>query len=85
MNPFSAFVETAARVAVATLLNSVWESALLALAVWAVLRYLPNINATTRYVAWSVALLACLVLPLATAIEQTSTVSTRATQRHQAL
>ena len=41
--------EPAARIAVATLFNSLWEGALLALAVWALLNYLPNINATTRY------------------------------------
>ena len=81
MNPFSALLEAAARIAVATLIDSLWESALLALAVWAVLKYVPNINATTRYVAWSVALAACFVLPLATAIQQTTAVSASAPAR----
>lgn len=57
-----------ARVAVAVLFNSLWEAAVLAFAVWIVLRLLPNLNATTRYMAWCVALVASLLLPLATSI-----------------
>jgi uncharacterized protein YjbI with pentapeptide repeats/beta-lactamase regulating signal transducer with metallopeptidase domain len=72
MHAFSAFFEPAARIAVATLFNSLWEGALLALAVWALLNYLPNINATTRYAAWCVALIAALLVPIATAIPQVS-------------
>ncbi len=72
MNALAAFAEPAARIAVATLFNSIWEGAILALAVWALLNYLPNINATTRYAAWCVALIAALVLPVVTAIPQVS-------------
>ena len=43
-------------IVVATLFNSLWVGALLALATWALLNYLPNINATTRYAAWCIAL-----------------------------
>lgn len=57
-----------ARVAVAVLFNSLWEAAVLAFAVWVVLRLLPNLNATTRYMAWCAALAASLLLPLATSI-----------------
>lgn len=60
----------AARIAVATLFNSLWEAALLALVVALVLRLLPNVNATTRYAAWCVALAASLLLPVATALPQ---------------
>jgi len=72
MHAFWAFFEPAARIAVATLFNSLWEGALLGLAVWVLLTYLPNINATTRYAAWCVALIAALLVPIATAIPQVS-------------
>jgi uncharacterized protein YjbI with pentapeptide repeats/beta-lactamase regulating signal transducer with metallopeptidase domain len=72
MHALAAFFEPAARIAVATLFNSLWEGALLAVAVWALLNYLPNINATTRYAAWCVALIAALVVPVVTAIPQVS-------------
>ncbi len=72
MHALAAFAEPAARIAVATLFNSLWEGAILALAVWALLNYLPNINATTRYAAWCVALVAALVVPVVTAIPQVS-------------
>ncbi|HET7813666.1 MAG TPA: pentapeptide repeat-containing protein [Candidatus Baltobacteraceae bacterium] len=57
-----------ARIAVAVLFNSLWEAAILAFAVWLVLRLLPNLNATTRYMAWCAALAGSLLLPLATSI-----------------
>lgn len=59
-----------AHIAAATLFNSLWESALLALVVGLALRLLPNVSATTRYFAWSVALAASVLLPLATAVPQ---------------
>lgn len=65
-------LEPAARIIVATLFNSLWEAALLAFAVWLILRTLPNLNATTRYAAWCVALAASMLLPLATALPQIS-------------
>lgn len=66
---FSA-LEPAARIAVATLFNSLWEAAVLAGLMAALLRVLPNLSATTRYAAWCAALAASLVLPLATALPQ---------------
>lgn len=63
-------LEPAARIAVATLFNSLWEAAVLAALVAAVLRIVPNVSATTRYAAWCVALAASLLLPLATALPQ---------------
>lgn len=71
-----AFLEPLARIVVATLFNSLWEGALLAVAVWALLSILPNINATTRYVAWTVALIAALVLPVVTSLPQISVETT---------
>jgi uncharacterized protein YjbI with pentapeptide repeats/beta-lactamase regulating signal transducer with metallopeptidase domain len=81
VHALAAFAEPAARIAVATLFNSLWEGAILALAVWALLNYLPNINATTRYAAWCVALIAALVVPVVTAIPQVSVQSTPAFHR----
>ncbi len=72
MNGLSAVLEPLARITVATLFNSLWEAALLAFAVWAILRVFPNLNATTRYAAWCAALVGALLLPLATAIPQIS-------------
>lgn len=70
MHAFVSGLEPAARIVVATLFNSLWEAALLAAVVALVLRVLPNVNATTRYAAWCVALAASLLLPLATALPQ---------------
>lgn len=72
MQGLTGALEPVARVAVATLFNSLWEAALLAFAVWLILRAFPNLNATTRYAAWCVALAASLLLPLATALPQVS-------------
>ncbi|HET6894160.1 MAG TPA: M56 family metallopeptidase, partial [Candidatus Baltobacteraceae bacterium] len=63
-------LEPAARIVVATLFNNLWEAAVLAAVVAIVLRVLPNVNATTRYAAWCVALVGSLLLPLATALPQ---------------
>ncbi len=70
MQAFTSALEPIARLTVATLFNSLWEAAVLAFAVWAILRALPNLNATTRYAAWCVALVGSLLLPLASAIPQ---------------
>ena len=58
-------LEPIARLTVAILFNSLWESALLAVVVLAILRVVPNASATTRYAAWCAALIASLLLPLA--------------------
>lgn len=70
MHAFISALEPAARIAVATLFNSLWEAAILAAVVALVLRVLPNVNATTRYAAWCVALVGSFLLPLATALPQ---------------
>ncbi|HEY8297279.1 MAG TPA: pentapeptide repeat-containing protein [Candidatus Baltobacteraceae bacterium] len=72
MNAIIAMLEPIARAVVATLFNSLWESTLLAIAVWAVLRFVPNLNAATRYAAWCVAIAAAIVLPLATTLPRIS-------------
>ena len=42
----------------ATVLNALWQDALLVVAVWLVLHAWPRINAATRYAVWIVTLLA---------------------------
>jgi uncharacterized protein YjbI with pentapeptide repeats/beta-lactamase regulating signal transducer with metallopeptidase domain len=82
MPAFHAF-EPAARIIVATLFNSLWEDAILALIVWAILRFATNVNATTRYALWISALVAAIVLPLVTTAPLVTTVTQRAaTQPH---
>jgi beta-lactamase regulating signal transducer with metallopeptidase domain len=60
--------------AFAALLNSLWQSALIALLVWVALRFLPRvnirINAATRCAVWWAVLVAVVLLPLVA--EQTS-------------
>lgn len=48
-----------------TLLQWLWQGTALALGVAAALRWMPGVNATTRYVLWWLTLVATLVLPLA--------------------
>jgi beta-lactamase regulating signal transducer with metallopeptidase domain len=52
----------------ATVLNALWQDALLVVAVWLVLHAWPRINAATRYAVWIVTLLAALVVPVATTL-----------------
>ena len=53
----------------AAVLNSLWQAAIVAILVWASLRFLPRIkiyvNAATRYVIWWAALVMILLLPIA--------------------
>jgi uncharacterized protein YjbI with pentapeptide repeats/beta-lactamase regulating signal transducer with metallopeptidase domain len=49
-------------------LNSLWEDALVVACVWMFLRMWPRVNAATRYVIWSVALVAAVVVPVATTL-----------------
>jgi uncharacterized protein YjbI with pentapeptide repeats/beta-lactamase regulating signal transducer with metallopeptidase domain len=61
-----------AHFAVATLLNSLWEAPLIAFLTWLCLRATPKCSASTRYVAWLIALLAASILPPITANVQSS-------------
>jgi uncharacterized protein YjbI with pentapeptide repeats/beta-lactamase regulating signal transducer with metallopeptidase domain len=49
-------------------LNSLWEDALVVACVWIFLRTWPRVNAATRYVIWSAALVATVVVPVATTL-----------------
>jgi len=57
--------------AVAIFVNSLWEDALLVLAVWALLRNV-RVNASTRYFSWLVTLIAAVLLPIITTLPQMS-------------
>ncbi|HEY1978067.1 MAG TPA: M56 family metallopeptidase [Candidatus Baltobacteraceae bacterium] len=63
--------DTAVRFIIAVLFNGLWEAALLAIVAWIALRAMPNGNATTRHSVLVAALLASLVLPVATAVVTT--------------
>lgn len=57
---FDAFV----RLGVESLLNGLWQGAVLTALVWCLLRFIRGLNATTRYVIWGVTLLTVVSLPL---------------------
>lgn len=63
-------LEAPARIVAAILLNSLWEDALLVLAVWGMLRFLRNTNATTRYFSWIITLVAAVILPVLSTVPQ---------------
>lgn len=46
------------------ILQWLWQGSAIALAVWAVLRFAPRINAATRYAIWAVTLITVLMLPI---------------------
>jgi beta-lactamase regulating signal transducer with metallopeptidase domain/DUF4097 and DUF4098 domain-containing protein YvlB len=48
----------------ATLLNGLWQGAVLTALVWAMLKIIPRTNAATRYLIWWVTLAAVVILPL---------------------
>ncbi len=57
-----------ARTAIVILVNSLWQGALVAGVTWLALRSFPRVNASTRYAAWVLALLAIPLIALATSI-----------------
>lgn len=59
---------TAATALSATVLNAIWEDALLVACVWLLLRTWPAVNAATRYAVWSATLVAAFALPVATTL-----------------
>lgn len=52
----------------ATVVNALWQDALLVACVWLLLRAWPKINAATRYVVWSATLAAAFIVPIATTL-----------------
>ena len=49
-------------------LNSLWQAAAVAAAVWLLLKLTPRINAATRYAVWWAVLAVVVLLPVATGI-----------------
>jgi len=66
------FLNDAARVVLAVLLNSLWQGALIALVAWVVLRLFSRANAATRYAIWALALAAMIVIPIFTSLPHVS-------------
>lgn len=62
--------ESIARVGVAILVNGIWQGALIAFITWAALRLFSNANASTRYAVWALALLAVVIVPVATSLSR---------------
>ncbi|HEX4056421.1 MAG TPA: M56 family metallopeptidase [Tepidisphaeraceae bacterium] len=47
-----------------TLLNGLWQGAMLVALVWIMLKIVPRLNAATRYVIWWITMLVAVILPL---------------------
>jgi uncharacterized protein YjbI with pentapeptide repeats/beta-lactamase regulating signal transducer with metallopeptidase domain len=60
------------RIVVAILLNSLWQGAAIAIVTWVALRLFPRANASTRYAAWCLALLAMVAVPVVTSFSTVS-------------
>lgn len=59
---------TVASLISATVLNALWQDALLVTGVWLLLRAWPKINAATRYFVWSATLAAAFIVPVSTTL-----------------
>jgi beta-lactamase regulating signal transducer with metallopeptidase domain len=62
--PLAHLLETFARAGMGAVLNALWQGAVLAIAVWCIMRLLPRASATARYTVWFGTLAAVLTLPL---------------------
>ncbi len=60
--------EVIARDVIVVLINGLWQGLAIAALTWLVLRLFPRVNASTRYAAWTLALVAILVVPIATTL-----------------
>ena len=72
-------LEIIARGVLIVLINGLWQGAAIAGLTWLALRLFPRTNASTRYVAWTVALIATLIIPIVTSLPHISYVSQPAT------
>jgi uncharacterized protein YjbI with pentapeptide repeats/beta-lactamase regulating signal transducer with metallopeptidase domain len=64
--------EVIARAVIVVLVNSLWQGIAIAALTWLALRLFPRVNASTRYVAWTLALVAVVVVPIATSLTHIS-------------
>ncbi len=72
-------LEIIARSVLIVLINGLWQGAAIAGLTWLALRLFPRTNASTRYVAWTVALIATLIIPIVTSVPHISYVSSPTT------
>jgi uncharacterized protein YjbI with pentapeptide repeats/beta-lactamase regulating signal transducer with metallopeptidase domain len=61
-----------ARAVLVIFLNGLWQGAVIAGITWGALRLSPRVNASTRYAAWTLALVATLIVPVATSLTHIS-------------
>ncbi|MGH7736526.1 MAG: M56 family metallopeptidase [Candidatus Tyrphobacter sp.] len=66
--------EPIARTAATAIVNALWEDAAIFIAVALVLRLWPRLNASTRYAAWMLALVAAIATPIFTAFPRAGAV-----------
>ena len=71
-----ATLDLLARTSLVILVNGLWQGALVAGVTWLALRAFPRVNASTRYAAWVLALLATAIVPIVTSIPHVEFVST---------
>jgi uncharacterized protein YjbI with pentapeptide repeats/beta-lactamase regulating signal transducer with metallopeptidase domain len=64
--------EIIAHAALVVLVNSLWQGIAIAALTWLALRVFPRVNASTRYAAWTLALMAVVVVPIATSLTHIS-------------
>ena len=68
----SSLLDGIARAVLVILLNGLWQGAVIAAITWGALRLSPRVNASTRYAAWTLALVATLVVPVVTSLTHIS-------------
>jgi uncharacterized protein YjbI with pentapeptide repeats/beta-lactamase regulating signal transducer with metallopeptidase domain len=64
--------EVIARAVIVVLVNGLWQGVAIAALTWLALRLFPRVNASTRYAAWTLALVAVVVVPIATSLTHIS-------------
>ena len=64
--------EVIARAVIVVLINGLWQGLAIAALTWLALRLFPRVNASTRYAAWTLALVAVLVVPIVTSLTHIS-------------
>ena len=68
MNP--SYFEIITHAALVILVNGLWQGLAIAGLTWLALRAFPRANASTRYAAWTLALIAVLIVPIGTSLSR---------------
>jgi uncharacterized protein YjbI with pentapeptide repeats/beta-lactamase regulating signal transducer with metallopeptidase domain len=71
--------EVIAHGVIVVLVNGLWQGVAIAALTWLALRLFPRVNASTRYAAWTLALVAVAVVPIATSLTHISYYTTGST------